>query len=303
MKGHCLDEPLGAQVDGDHLAGELTAGVGIPAVGREVHVVDAQASGDGERVLEGHGVRVAEVQAPERFGDDDGVAPVGGEVQVVGVPDGDRSSRPSGARVDRGEAIADVVVDVERLEVIGRRDVLRHGAGREVLDHLHRALADDVDGVAHRVRDVDERRVSAHGAGEHAGAVGRVYPAWDVGPHRAGRCGLAGRPGGTPPRGLRGREVRRSAPDVARTIIRLAATISSSHTPASRRRPRGGGRGLLGMRREWRERLTGRRVTSPDRPARGAVAAGVRGAPDDRGGQDGQGAERRRGPSRSGRRP
>ena len=76
-------------------------------------------------------VRVAEVQPLQALGDDDREAAVGREVEVVGVLDRDRAPRLPGPRVDRREAVADVVVDVQRLQVPGRGDVLGQRAGRE----------------------------------------------------------------------------------------------------------------------------------------------------------------------------
>ena len=52
-------------------------------------------AGHPERLLQRHGVRVAEVEALRALGDDDRVAAVGGEVHVVRVVDRDRA-RPAG---------------------------------------------------------------------------------------------------------------------------------------------------------------------------------------------------------------
>ena len=54
----------------------------------------------------------------------------------------------AGARIDRRQAVADVVRHVERLQVPGRHDVLRQRADREVVDDPVRARIDLVDGVA-----------------------------------------------------------------------------------------------------------------------------------------------------------
>ena len=99
---------------------------------------------------------VAEVEAREPLGDDDRVAAVRGEVHVVRVVDRDRAARAAGSRVDRSQAVADVVGDVERSQVPRRDDVLGQQPDREVLDDLERARVDHVDGVALGVRDVDE---------------------------------------------------------------------------------------------------------------------------------------------------
>ncbi len=163
-----VDHPLRAQVDLDHPPGELAAGERVAAVGGEVHVVDPAAVRHVERVDEPHRGRIAEVEALEGLGDDDGVAAVGREVQVVGILDRDRPSGPPGPRVDRGEAVAEIVVDVQGAEVPGRRHVLGQLAGGEVLDDPERPLVDHVDGRAHAVRHVHVRGISADGGREVA---------------------------------------------------------------------------------------------------------------------------------------
>jgi hypothetical protein len=55
--------------------------------------------------------------------------------------------------------------------------VLRETADREVFDDPEGRRIDDVDGVAARVRNVDERARKASRAGEVARAVGRVEQA------------------------------------------------------------------------------------------------------------------------------
>ena len=104
-------------------------------------------------------VRRAEVEARQALGDDDREAAVGREVQVVRVVHRDRVAGRAGARVDRRQAVAQVVQDVERLQVPRGRHVLRQRPDGEVPDDLERALVDLVDRVALAVRHVDERAV------------------------------------------------------------------------------------------------------------------------------------------------
>ena len=110
-------------------------------------------------------VRVAEVEPVQPLGDDDRVAAVGREVHVVRVVDRDRRAGLARARVDRREAVAGVVRDVERLQVPGRDDVLGQAADREVLDDLVGVRVDHVDRVALAVRDVDQRACAVRAAG------------------------------------------------------------------------------------------------------------------------------------------
>ena len=67
---------------------------------------------------------VAEVEPVQTLGDHDRVAPVDREVEVVGIVDVDRLARAARARIDRRQRVADVVVHVERLQIVRGRDVL-----------------------------------------------------------------------------------------------------------------------------------------------------------------------------------
>ena len=140
------------------------------AVRREVHMVHACAW-NGQRTHEVKGVRVAEVESMQPLGDDDCVASVDREVEVVRIVDGNRFAGTSRNWIDRRQGVPDVVVDVQRLQVVRRCDVLRQRADREVVDDLVRGRVDHVDGVARAVRYVDARRRLGRGRAEHSGVV------------------------------------------------------------------------------------------------------------------------------------
>ena len=124
--------------------------------------------------MQGERVRVAEVEPRQALRDDDRVSAVRCEVHVVRVVDRDRLSRCSGPRIDRRDAVADVVEDVERLQIPRRRDVLGKPADRELAHDPEGAGVDLVDGVAEAVGHVDERpRASRYGA-QHSGRVVRI---------------------------------------------------------------------------------------------------------------------------------
>src|SRR5262249_61493058 len=96
------------------------------------------------------------------LGAHDGVGARGPEVPVVRVAPRDRRTLwSSGDRADGDQAVADVVVDPERLQVVRGGYMLRKEADGIVGDDLERPLIDYVDSVACAVRDVDAwRRVS-----------------------------------------------------------------------------------------------------------------------------------------------
>ena len=166
-----LPNRLVFEIDDDQLSGELAAGQGQPSVGRVVHVIDAAAR-HGHALDELHGVGVSEVEPLASFGDNDRVPTVGGEVQVVGIGDRDIGSASfAGSGVDGSEAVAVVVVDVERREVPRRGHMLRKRANVEVIDHLVGRGIDDVDGVRHAVGYVDQRARGCRLGAERVGAV------------------------------------------------------------------------------------------------------------------------------------
>ena len=104
------------QVELEELARELAGRDQVAVVGREVHVVGALAP-DRHPLDQAEGVRIAEVQRPPGFGDDDGGLPVRREVQVVGIVDGKGLPGFGRLRVDGRERVAQVVVDIEGLQV------------------------------------------------------------------------------------------------------------------------------------------------------------------------------------------
>ena len=156
-------------------------------------MVDAAALGYRQRMHQPHRVRVAEIEALQPLGHDDRVPAIGGEVQVVRVLDRNRAPGTGGARVDRREAVAEVVVHVQRPQVVRRRDVLGKRADRELRDDFQRPLADHVDGVAQAVRHVHERRIAADDRTEVSGRVGAVHVHDPAGDRRPGRRGATAR--------------------------------------------------------------------------------------------------------------
>jgi hypothetical protein len=70
------DDTLSAHVELDHLPGELATRDQVAPVGREVHVIDADAW-NLNGAVEREGMRIAEVEPAQPLGDDDRVAPAG----------------------------------------------------------------------------------------------------------------------------------------------------------------------------------------------------------------------------------
>ena len=204
------------------------------------------------------------------LGDDDRAAPVGGEVQVVGVGDRDRAAVTAGARVDRGQAVAGVVGDPQRAQVPRRGHVLGQGADGEVVDDPGRALVDDVDGVGLRVGHVDARDVAAHLGREHPRARGGV----DVERRGAGDDVRAAREARAA-RGARGRGRRGRRPPAAgrRPPPRRGPRAPSAAAPPRARAP-------------WRDRWP--RCRGAGWPRVAAAAQDVEGVAQRRAGRVGQ---------------
>ena len=133
-------------------------------------MVDSSA-GDGQRAVEAKAVRISKVESMQALGHDDRVAPVGGEVHVVRVVDGDRPARLRSTRVDRRDAVALVVEDIEPLQVPRRGHMLRKSPDGEVADDSEGARVDHVDGVAPAVGDVHPRKGGARGRAKHVRPV------------------------------------------------------------------------------------------------------------------------------------
>ena len=281
-----------------------------------------------QRVVEREGVRVAEVEAVEPLGDDDRVPPVGGEVHVV------RDRRPGSARpglpvrrVDRREAVAGVVRDVERLQVPRRDDVLRQAADRRSARRSCRssgrsrrpcrsassarrraavrvatAAAQHVRAVVPRRRSCFERTAAMRPVATVGGRAGRAR-------RSSRRCPLAPRPPAS--------RIRSPRPTAARS------ERATSSRPAAADLPRGGidrddpvGRRSPRRRRGRRSRRRACRVAAaaacvvgagsvPSRRtrARGRVEPehrGARGAVRERAAGDHEPSRRPRRPPRSG---
>ena len=112
-------------------------------------------------------MREPEVEPALAFGDHDREAAPRREVEVVRIADGNRLAlRPPGNRANRSQAIADVVVDPKRPQVVRGRHVLGQQPDRIMRDDLERPLVDDVDGVAGAVRNVYAGRDLTNGGAE-----------------------------------------------------------------------------------------------------------------------------------------
>ncbi len=133
-------------------------------------MVDAETV-DVHRLHEREGVRVAEVEAFEAFGDHDRVLAVGGEVHVVRVVDGNVRAGLPGRRIDWRQRVAAVVRHVQRLQVPGGDDVLRQDADRELIDHLRGERIDHIDRVTEGIRNVHQGPDVLHDRRERVRAI------------------------------------------------------------------------------------------------------------------------------------
>ena len=125
-------------------------------------------------MVEGHRLRVAEVQPRLGLGDNDGKAAVGGEIQVVGIGHRDVGAALARLGIDRREGIALVVGHVDAAKIPRRHDMLRQSADGEVIDHLVRLGVDHVDGIAAAVRHVHAIQRALDVGAELIGSVVRV---------------------------------------------------------------------------------------------------------------------------------
>src|SRR6476620_5627028 len=82
-------------------AAELADEDRVFAVERKIGVVAAGTARGGQRLLQRHCVRVAEVEPLEARGDEDRRAAIRREIEVVGIGDRDRRTGLAGAWIDR----------------------------------------------------------------------------------------------------------------------------------------------------------------------------------------------------------
>ena len=146
------------RVDLDQAALEFAGENRVTAVDCEVRVIDAITLRRGQRRLQRHRLRIAEVEPLERFRNHDRRAAVGREVHVVGIIHGFRLAWLTGLGVDRSQravgATLRVIGDPERAQVPGRHDVLRIDADPETVDDFECRRVDDVYVVRFEVRHV-----------------------------------------------------------------------------------------------------------------------------------------------------
>ena len=167
-------------------------------------MIDAAAARHVDRVLQLHGLRIAEVQPLHGFGDDDRGLAVRREIHVVGIVDRDRLAGLARPGVDGREAallrVLGVVRHPQRAQVPRRDDVLRIEAHLELVDDLERGGIDHPDVVGLQVRHVDARQVAGDGRAQlgrrgFAVQVGRVRHRRHSGNRHDGSGGRRRRPG------------------------------------------------------------------------------------------------------------
>ena len=123
IEGQIADDLPRSHVELRQLAGELAGGERPTAVRRELHMVHPAAV-DGGGLDQRHGARIAEIEPLQPLRDHDRVPPVGGEVEVIRISDGDRHALHPGHRINRRQAVAAVVGNPQRAQVPGRHHVL-----------------------------------------------------------------------------------------------------------------------------------------------------------------------------------
>ena len=145
------DHLLFEHVDLHELTRELAARDQVAAAGGEVHVVDAPA-GHRDLLDERHRVRIAEIQTLLPLRHHNRVPPVRRVIHVVGIGDRHRLLPVSGHRIDARQTVAFIREHPQRLQVVGRGDVLRLTPDLEMIHDLVGGRVDDVDGPAATVR-------------------------------------------------------------------------------------------------------------------------------------------------------
>ena len=146
----------------------------VTAVRGEIGVIDPGAIRRRDVALQRHGVRVAELEAPHRLGDDDCGGAVGGEIDVVGIGNVDGLADLARPRIDRRDAAmsaarAHIRRNPQGLKIPRRNDMFRARHHSQAVDDLERLRIDDVDLAGHDVRRIDARWLACDSGTEHAG--------------------------------------------------------------------------------------------------------------------------------------
>ena len=132
------------------------------------------AAGQSKRLDHAHGLRVAEMELVDALGHHDGEFAVGRVVHVVRIFDRDGLAVNSGGGVDLGKAVAKVVEHPQRLQIVGRRDVLGLAANGKMPNNAISFRIDNVDRITAAVGNINERRKLAHHGAELAGGVSGI---------------------------------------------------------------------------------------------------------------------------------
>src|SRR5262249_19816169 len=112
----------------------------------------------GERILQAHGLWVAEVETPEPFSDNQGILPIWRKIQVVGIINLYCLPFFACRWIDLRQTVPLIVEHPQRLHIVGRHDMLRLCTGRKALKDLVSGGIDDIDGVADTIGDIEAYR-------------------------------------------------------------------------------------------------------------------------------------------------
>ncbi len=174
-QGKRRDHPQIGHVELDQIAAELAADDGETTVDGKIRVVDAAAFRRAHRLLERHGVRIAEIEPLVLFGHDHGRAAVRREIEVVGVRHVDDGTGLRGARIDRHDeagaaARRRAARHPQGLQVVRGHDMLRMPPGGETADDAEPRRIDHIHIAAFDVRHVHARQRPRRGGAETAGS-------------------------------------------------------------------------------------------------------------------------------------
>src|SRR5260370_34756819 len=129
------------------------------------------AAGNRRRVLQLHGLRIAEVQPVTPLRHDNRVLALRSLIPVVRILNLYRLAFSSSGWIDAREAVAKVVEHPQLLEVVGWNHMLWLAAHRKMADDLEGFRVDDVHAIAAAARNVDQRWKAAHRRSKPAGPV------------------------------------------------------------------------------------------------------------------------------------
>jgi hypothetical protein len=181
-----LHHVVGRHLELEQLTGEFAGRHGVASIGGEIQVIHSFAM-HRHGIVQPHCMRVTKIEPLRTLRHDHGVPTIRREIEVVRIFDGNAFPFLACHGIDRRKAVAAIVSDPKRAQVVRRDNMLRERRRYEgSLDAIRRRVE---HGHARRgpEGDIDERPITPRDGVDHPDAGPRVNVAGVEGPRHAGQ--------------------------------------------------------------------------------------------------------------------